>query len=140
MDLLLSLIWHQDHEHRATFHGRLVLNRAYIAEFFRNAFEGFHGDLGVVHFSPAELDAHFDFVPFFQPPASIAYFEDAMALACLRSETNLLDFDLGLGPARLALLFLSLVDKLPEIHHPAYGGLRIGGDFDKIQAGFFRYP
>ena len=50
----------------------------------------------------------------------------------LGAQADFFDLNLGLGLAGFTLFFGFLVEELAEIHHPAYGWVGGGGDFNQI--------
>jgi hypothetical protein len=51
------------------------------------------------------------------------------------AKSNFLDFNLGLSFAGFAFLLFFIVQELAEVHNPAYGWVRIWGNFHQVQTG-----
>jgi hypothetical protein len=74
----------------------------------------------------------------FQPTACVVHFETFVVVGRLWAQTDLFDLDLGLRLPRFALFLFLLVQEFSKIHHPDYGGIGIGGDFNQVQFSGFR--
>ena len=90
-------------------------------------------DLGVRHFATAEEDGGLHLVAFFQEALDVLLLELVVVFVHLRTELDFLDLDDLLVLSSLARALLLLVLVLPEVHDPADGWDRSGGDLDEIE-------
>ena len=130
-----ALVGSHHHQHGAAFHLRRDLDRSDICQGGGDLLQIFERDLGVIHFSTAELDRDADLMSLKQPAPGIVHFETAVRFVRLRAQTDFLDLDLGLRFLRLTVLLGPFVDELAVIDHTADRRVGVGGDLHKIQLG-----
>jgi len=134
--LLLRLGRSQDHDHTATFHHGGLFDGRKICQLFCYFLQVIQRQINVVNLTTSKTDAYSHFVAIFQPTPGITDLETLVIDIGFWPEADLFDFDLGLRPACVAFFLGLFVEEFPEVHHPAYGWLGIGGYLHQVQVGF----
>jgi len=125
--------WSQDHQDGAPLEAWPLLDNAYVRELFRNVVHLPHGDFGMCDLPAPETNTYLQLGACFQERTALTDLEGNIMLPGLRSEPDLLDFDVFPCLARLSLTLGPFVLILAKVHQFDDRRLGVRGDLYQVQ-------
>jgi hypothetical protein len=132
--LLLERIHKQDH--RPTLEPRRCFDRAMRPQEISEPIQQSSADIRMRHLPSAEQYGQFHFVAGIEKLGGLSAFRFQIVIVDLRTNSNFLQLDDVLVPARLTLLTALLISELAVVHESGDRRNCVGSDLDKIQPTF----
>lgn len=125
--------WGKEHQHRVALHHRRLFDSSHIAHLLGDLLKKLPGNLLMGYLPATEAHSHPHFGPISQKLPRLIHLNGDIMIGDLGPNAKLLDLDLLLGLARLALALSALIHKLAIIQQTANWRIGPRRHLDEIQ-------